>query len=339
MNREEMDRERRRRRERMRQRRNRARLRGLLLLLLIAVGGVFALGKIKSGLKTDDGYAYGQEADWFVLKNLDLLDADTAYAPQNAINLTNNIINDRIEIRLQKGQNHINQADPYAFDAGEISDIIEGKTEYTGETKWAFLTFDDGPNHKITPQILDTLREKEAYATFFLVGKSITEDNRDVLLRELADGHALALHSFSHDYHKLYPSRVGNADAIGSEAKRAQEALQKVISSDFHSGVWRYPGGHMSWSGLDAADAALKAQDISWIDWNALTGDAEPKSRRPTTEPGLVEFMNRSIAANTDNSVVVILMHDAESKQLTANALGDVIDSLKSQGYEFGILK
>ena len=338
MNREEMERQRRRKIARIKKRKRQARIRGIVLLIVIFVvfGGVFR--KLKSMASSGDEGG-GNQVEWFVLKNLDALNPARAYTPEEVGNLTNNIINDRIDIHLAKGQNHITRASSYAYDAGEISEIIEGKREYTGGKKIAFLTFDDGPNHKISPQMLDILKEKDAHATFFVVGRNVGEKTRDVLLRELTEGHAIALHSYSHDYHKLYPGRVANAAAVEGEAAKAQKALQDVLGKNFHSGVWRYPGGHMSWKGLDASDQKLKDMDISWIDWNALTGDAEPASRRPTTPQGLVEFLKKSMPKNDDASVIVILMHDAETKQLSADALPHVIDALRADGYSFGVLK
>lgn len=339
MNKEEMERQRRRRKMRIQKRKRQARLRGLVLLavILIVFAGAFHKLKRLAGEGASDGG--GNQIEWFVLKNMDALHTVGSYTPQEIGNLTNNIINDRIEIRLAKGENHITRASSYAYDAGEISEIIQGKREYTGKKKIAFLTFDDGPNHKISPQILDTLKEKGVHGTFFVVGKSVHEKNRDILLRELVEGNAIALHSYSHDYTKLYPGRVADTAAIEGEAIKTQKALQSILGKNFHSGAWRYPGGHMSWKGLDAADQKLKDMGISWIDWNALTGDAEPASRRPTTAAGLVEFLKKSMPKNGDASVIVILMHDAETKQLSADALPHVIDALRDDGYSFGILK
>lgn len=338
MDRKEMERQRRRRIARIKKRKRRARIRGLVLLVAIIVvfSGVFH--KLKSIASRSDSGG-GNQVEWFVLKNMGALNPARAYTPAEVGNLTNNIINDRIDIHLAKGQNHITRASSYAYDAGEISDIIEGKRKYKGNKKIAFLTFDDGPNQKISPQILDVLKEKDAHATFFVVGKSVREKNRDVLLREVNEGHAIALHSFSHDYHKLYPGRVANGAAVEEEAAKAQKALQDILGKNFHSGVWRYPGGHMSWQGLDGSDQKLKDMGISWIDWNSLTGDAEPAKRRPTTPEGLVEFLKKSMPKNDDASVVVVLMHDAETKQLSADALPHVIDALRADGYSFGILK
>ena len=52
-----------------------------------------------------------------------------------------------------------------------------------------------------------------------------------------------------------------------------------------------------------------------------------------------MEFLKKSMPKNDDASVIVILMHDAETKQLSADALPHVIDALRDDGYSFGILK
>lgn len=340
MDKETRDKERRERRERIKARRRKARIRAFSIVALILVLGTLAIHKLKNiGGDDNVALAYGDQAEWFVLNNLGAVNDKNAYTPKEIGNLRNNIINDRIAIRLVKGENHITRAKSYAYSAADVADIIEGKMDYTGSKKIAFLTFDDGPNHKISPQVLDTLKEKNAHATFFVVGKIVSEKTRDVLMRELAEGHAVCMHSYTHDYHLLYPGRVADTARIEKEAKDTQAALQKVLGKDFHAGAWRYPGGHMSWKNLESADQKLKDMGVTWIDWNALNGDAEPASRRPTTEAGLVEFLDKSIKANKDSSIIVILMHDAENKQLTANAVGQIIDHLRSEGYEFGILK
>ncbi|MDY6065879.1 MAG: polysaccharide deacetylase family protein [Finegoldia sp.] len=247
-------------------------------------------------------------------------------------------------IKLKKGFNHNNEADSYAYDAKTISKFIRPKNspgfvENKDHKKIAFLTFDDGPNHEITPQILDTLKEEGVHATFFVVGKDVNEENKDVLEREIAEGHAIALHSFYHEYEDLYPGRDANPDQIKKEAEMSQQALKDVLGSDFNTAVWRYPGGHMSWGNTEPADQALESIGIHWVDWNSLIGDAEPKNVRPTTVEGLVEYANTSKQYFFEQDITVILCHDAANKQLTADAMSSLIKNFKDQGYEFGILE
>lgn len=245
---------------------------------------------------------------------------------------------------LKKGSNHNNQADAYAYDAKTISEFIrpknsQGFVENKDNKKIAFLTFDDGPNHEITPQILDTLKAEKVPATFFVIGKAVNEENKDVLQREIAEGHAVALHSFYHEYEDLYPGRDANPEQIKKEAEMSQKALKDVLGQDFNTAVWRYPGGHMSWGNMEPADKELESLGVHWVDWNSLIGDAEPKNVRPTSIEGMVEYANTSKQYFFEQDIVVILCHDAANKQLTADAISSVIKSFRDQGYEFGILE
>ncbi|MCD1147248.1 polysaccharide deacetylase [Peptoniphilus sp. KCTC 25270] len=336
MNPEEYSRERRQRRERIRKRKRRARIRGLLLLLIIAVAIVFGARKAASMIQGP--FEGGTAIQWYAYKNMNMLDAvpEVKEDPANALN---EVFRKNFDVQLTEGKNYANVAESYAYDTREIREYILGTKEYKGDKKLVFLTFDDGPNQTITPQILDVLNEEDVHATFFLVGSSISNRNRDVMLRQIREGNALALHSMSHDYSKMYPGRSGNAERIKWEAEQSQEALQEVISKDFHSSVWRYPGGHQSWQNLAASDNALHALDVEWIDWNVLTGDAEPRSRRPSNSEELISFFEKSISRADNQDVLVVLMHDAQNKQLTLDTLPDVIHWLKDEGYTFGILR
>src|SRR6202789_2852536 len=59
------------------------------------------------------------------------------------------------------------------------------------------LTFDDGPDAIFTPKVLDALAEECVRATFFLIGRKV-EALPELVRRELADGHTLAHHTFTH---------------------------------------------------------------------------------------------------------------------------------------------
>lgn len=243
------------------------------------------------------------------------------------------------DFRIMPGSNHLLRAEAYAYDTGEIRSVIRGEKEYIGNQKIVFLTFDDGPNTTITPQILDILQREKVPATFFIVGKFLQEKNIPMLRRALNEGHGIALHSDTHDYKHLYPGRSADVAALIEEAEKIQNKLQSIFGSDFKSQVWRYPGGHMSWNNMASADKALSNLGIEWIDWNCLTGDAEVKSHRPTTIQGQVQYLDQSLHKNEETKIAVVLSHDGKNKQLTADSLPSVIAYFKDQGYEFGILK
>src|SRR6266853_3149692 len=59
------------------------------------------------------------------------------------------------------------------------------------------LSFDDGPDQRFTPRILDILKEKKAPATFFVIG-SAANDALGLLYREYAEGHEIGNHTYTH---------------------------------------------------------------------------------------------------------------------------------------------
>lgn len=343
MNQDQIEYERRRRIIRAKARKRKRRRRLIFFILLILIVGTISIKGIRHLAKHfSPNLAYATDAEWNYSENLSKQSKQPSIFDNQAEELVNRPMDEiigAINVSLVKGSNHITSAEEYAFDTQEIREYIQGKRQYKGDEKWAFLTFDDGPNNTITVDILDTLKEKDAHATFFVVGKSVSERHSDVLRRQIQEGHALALHSYSHDYKYMYPGRSGNASNIAKEAEKGQDALQTILGEDFYTGVWRYPGGHMSWKNLETADQKLSNLGIEWIDWNSLSGDAEPRSVRPTTAQGLVEFTHKTLKQNNNQDIVVILMHDAMDKSLTAQALPDIIDSLRDEGYSFGILK
>jgi peptidoglycan-N-acetylglucosamine deacetylase len=66
-------------------------------------------------------------------------------------------------------------------------------------TRSVVLTFDDGPDEKITPQILDILKENNIKATFFVIGKKAVK-YPDILKRIHEEGHLIGGHSYSHHF-------------------------------------------------------------------------------------------------------------------------------------------
>lgn len=173
----------------------------------------------------------------------------------------------------------------------------------------------------------------------FLVGKSIGDKTSQRVREILSNGNAIATHSFSHDYDYLYPNRTVNGTRVYEEIEKTNGRLKNILGDNFHSSVFRYPGGEMSWNNTIASNSLIESNGIHWIDWNCLVGDAERKSVRPTTVEGFVNYLDKSLNQNKNTKIAVVLAHDAKNKQLTADSLRDVIKYFKDRGYEFGILK
>ena len=105
---------------------------------------------------------------------------------------------------------------------------------YTEST--VYLTFDDGPDDKITPQILDILKAEGVKATFYVCGNMV-EANPEVLKRIFNEGHAIGNHSYNHRYDELYKSPWSFMEQI----IKTDTAIKDVIG--VRPFIIRAPGG------------------------------------------------------------------------------------------------
>ena len=198
---------------------------------------------------------------------------------------------------------------------------------YSSDTKRAFLTFDDGPSSN-TNQILDILNERGIKATFFVLGSNV-EKNPEMVKRMYDEGHFIANHGYSHVYENIYQS----PQAVLDEYNRCNQGIRDAIGEqEYNSHLFRFPGGLVGGKYADIKNQAndlLLQNNIVHVDWNALNGDSE------TSSPTIEYEMQRIQETVGDKQSVVILMHDAQAKKVTVEALPGIIDYLQGQGYEF----
>lgn len=228
----------------------------------------------------------------------------------------------------------------HGMDVSVVEDILHRRSEKDGK-KIAFLTFDDGPSNKITPKILDVLKENNVKATFFVCGCNIKEqsDSKILLKRALEEGHSIGNHTCSHSYSKLYPNENVNIEFFLKEVEDTNNLLKEAIGSDFTTRLVRMPNGEMTRKhnkdkNIDRLIEKLKEKDMYSVDWNALTGDEEGKRNKNTSE--LLRYLKKT---SKDKEKLVILMHDSRNKKNTLEALPEVIAYLKSEGFEFSAMK
>ena len=202
-----------------------------------------------------------------------------------------------------------------------ISDI------YNKDTKIAYLTFDDGPSAAVTPLILDVLKEENIKATFFVLGTNV-KNNPDILKRAYREGHYIANHGYSHNYSKIYK----NAKNVLEEYEKTEKIIKETLNNkDYSSKLFRFPGGFTGGKYekiKQKAGKLLNDNNISYIDWNVLTGDAEGAN----TKEKILKNVEKHLK---DKGNIVVLMHDSSSKILTYETLKDVIKYLRQQGYTF----
>lgn len=198
---------------------------------------------------------------------------------------------------------------------------------YKSETKRVFLTFDDGPSKNVTVSILDILKQENVKATFFVLGSRV-ELYPDIVKREYDEGHFIASHGYSHIYSQIYAS----PQSVLDEYNKSLVAIRNAIGEqEYNPHLFRFPGGYAGGKyALIKQEAAtvLEQNGIMHVDWNALTSDAAGST---TTEQFLAE-LDRTVKQHTS---VVVLMHDAGTKQATADALPQIIAYFRDRGFEF----
>lgn len=188
--------------------------------------------------------------------------------------------------------------------------------------KTAYLTFDDGPSAN-TYTILDALKESGQKATFFIVAKNIP-GHEDALRRMAAEGHTLAVHTYSHDYRGIYAS----VEAYLDDFHQAYEAI--YAASGVYPTLFRFPGGS-----VNAYNRTLYQQLIAemlrrsfvYHDWSVSSEDATGKDYTPEQ---LTAFVMEGTA---QVSKPVILMHDSGEKKNTAAAIPEMVRQLTAAGY------
>ncbi|EOU1464550.1 polysaccharide deacetylase [Clostridium perfringens] len=238
---------------------------------------------------------------------------------------------------VMPGMNITYEADKYAVDAKDVQAMANDT--YKGEGKYVFLTFDDGPSNS-TEKILNILKDKDVHGTFFVLGSSIEKDakRQEYLKEELKSGNAIANHSYSHDFKKLYPGNKLKIDYFMDEFNKTNDIMKSILGGEFDCKVLRMPGGYGTRKyykdpSLKEFDNTLQENGIINVDWNALDGDAEGKPY--STE----EMLNYVKKTSKGKNHVVILMHDAAGKEKTVEILPQIIDYYKNEGYEFKVIK
>lgn len=170
------------------------------------------------------------------------------------------------------------------------------------------LTFDDGPHSIYTPQLLDGLKEREAKASFFLIGK-LVEKNQDIVKRMQEEGHLIGNHTYDH----VRLSGMSDEKAC-EQVNRANEAIYEATG--MYTAYLRPPFGEWK-KDLDCIVTMFPVMwNIDSRDWKVQDAD---------------QVVERVVSKVQDGDIV--LMHDEYATSVEA-ALA-IVDILQKEGYEF----
>ena len=202
---------------------------------------------------------------------------------------------------------------------------IDNDFNFTADTdeKVCYLTFDDGPNKDVTPEILDILDRYNVKATFFVIYRD-NEEEKKLYKRIINEGHTIGIHSASHNYTKIYAS----VDAYLDDFCKISDHVEALTGSKPE--IFRFPGGSVNSYNkaiYQRIIAEMTRRGYVYYDWNYSSGDAESANISPS------EITDNVLKYNLDSSKMIVLCHDGPGHQNTAKALPDVIEDLLAQGY------
>ncbi len=183
---------------------------------------------------------------------------------------------------------------------------------FTSE-KMVCLTFDDGPDDVITPQVLNILKRNHVKASFFFVGNKL-DQHPDVVQRAYREGHLVLSHSWSHQQLNLMEHQE-----IRREIQLTEDKLYELIGQ--RPAFIRPPFGQIDKKVTDV----IKGKGGKIILWSIDTSDGSQGEKG-------------SIVKNATEHIRpgdVILLHCDGDKTETVKALPEIITSLREKGYQF----
>lgn len=196
----------------------------------------------------------------------------------------------------------------------EILEKNNGIAMGNNTDKFIYLTFDEGYEAGYTAQILDTLKENDVKATFFITAHYLNTQP-DLVKRMIDEGHIVGNHTVNH---KSMPSLT--EEQINSEVMDLHKTIYEKFQYEMK--YIRPPMGEFSEKSLNVTNS-LGYKTVMWSfayeDWNENKQPDEAASKQ-------------KILDNVHNGEIMLLHGNSRTN---TNILGDVIKEIKGMGYEF----
>ena len=172
-----------------------------------------------------------------------------------------------------------------------------------------WLTFDDGPSPEVTPFILNTLKEEQVKATFFLVGEKM-EQYPELFNEIITDGHIVANHSYSHKN-----GWESHNSTYFNDIKKCQKLMPE-------NKLFRPPYGKIS--PLQIRHLKKKYKIILWdvLSWD-FSLDNNPKK------------VKENVLKNTVSGSILVFHNNRKSFKNLKPILKKTIQELKQTGFSF----
>jgi cellulose synthase/poly-beta-1,6-N-acetylglucosamine synthase-like glycosyltransferase/spore germination protein YaaH/peptidoglycan/xylan/chitin deacetylase (PgdA/CDA1 family) len=197
---------------------------------------------------------------------------------------------------------------------------------YGAHPGWLALTFDDGPDGRWTPKILDILKAKHVPATFFVIGQNM-QASPALVQREVREGHMVGSHTWTHP--NIGETPLAQTDLELNTTQRLFEVLTGKSMRFFRPPFF----GDAEPSTPNEVAPLLIAQKLGYLSVG-LRIDPDDWQK-----PDANLIISRTIDRAADTSIhggQIILLHDAGGdRSRTVQALPGLIDQLRAKGYQF----
>lgn len=235
--------------------------------------------------------------------------------------------NDSVSKYQELERKYIDLNEKYA-----MQNPVKPNEEKTKE-KIAYLTFDDGPS-KNTEKVLDILKENNIKGTFFVVANT-SDFGKKMYKRIVDEGHTIAPHCYYHGYSSLYANKKAYTDDF--------EKINNIIKENtgVTSNIMRFPGGSNNTinkkynSGRDIMPELIEyvhQKGYEYYDWNVSSLDSAAKLlSKEKIVNGVKNTLNKQ-------PIAIVVMHDSSLKTTTVEALPEIIQFFKDDGYIFATI-
>ena len=195
--------------------------------------------------------------------------------------------------------------------------------------KTIYLTFDDGPG-PFTEELLDVLARYNVKATFFVT--ALNSDYEDMIGRAYNEGHSIAVHTYSHDYRKIYASEKAFFDDFN--------AMEDVIyrQTGQYTKLCRFPGGSSNTVSqfnpgiMSRLVNIMNDMGYKYFDWNVDSDDAGVTKWTDGVYSNVVQGCRDTYGYGYS----MVLQHDV--KDYSVAAIESIINWGLNNGYTFAAL-
>ena len=208
----------------------------------------------------------------------------------------------------------------------KIRELEEMVVNDETDIKICYWTFDDGPT-RLTSQFLDQLKELDVHVTFFTSHEANeSEDEPEMLRRELAEGHTVANHTYSHQFAAL-GNLYQTTDGLLEMIEKQDEWV--YACTGFHTDIFRFPGGSAWGKSILGEDptAAIEEAGYKWIEWSCDVYDNGVAGMNADDIRGTAVWQAEQM------DIAVILSHDWNNNTLLG--FPGAMKQLREAGYVF----